>query len=594
MAEQLGIMRRTHYCGVLRNEDEGSEVILMGWVQKRRNLGGLIFVDLRDRTGITQIVFDSDYDLDAYEKAARIKGEYVLAVKGEVRRRYSINSNIPTGDIEVFVSDLKILSEANTLPIHIDDNDNAGEQNTLKYRYLDLRKPRLQKILAMRHQTVQIINQYLSSQGFLAIDTPLLYKVTPEGAREYIVPSRISKHSFYALPQSPQVFKQLLMIGGVDRYYQLAKCFRDEDLRADRQPEFTQLDIEMSFVDEEDIFALSEELYCKIFSQTIGYELPCPFPRITYDDAMNRFGSDKPDMRFGFELKDLSEIFTDSAFEPFKANSGAGRSVRAINIDGQADKFSRKDISKLEELSKIYGAKGLAYIKVESELAVNSSLKKVLSEEEFKQIIEKMEAQPGDLILIIADKNNATFNALAALRAECAQRLNLIDPNVYNITWVTEMPLYEYKEEEDKYYAAHHPFTMPKEESIDLLFSNREACRAKAYDLVINGYEVAGGSIRIHDPKLQKLFFDAVGLSDEEINDKFGFFLDAFKYGTPPHGGIAFGVERLLMLLAKTSNIKDVIAFPKNQDAKCLMTGAPSPTTESNLDELAINLAKKK
>lgn len=593
MAEQLGNSRRTHTCGELRESDALQKVTLMGWVQKRRNLGGLIFIDLRDRMGITQVIFDTDYSQSAFDKAGDLKNEYVLAVTGEVKIRQSKNPNIPTGDIEIFASELKILSEAAALPMHIDDDDQAGEQITLKHRYLELRKPKNQKTLAMRHRIMQLTHKFMDENGFTYVETPVLYKPTPEGAREYMVPSRINPHKFYALPQSPQVFKQLLVCSGIDRYYQFAKCFRDEDNRADRQPEFTQLDIEMSFVDQEDVLSLAEDLYRLIFKEVKGIDLPNPFPRISYDEAMTRFGSDKPDTRFGFELIDLTDIFKGSDFRVFAGNTSKGSSVRCINIKGYGAEFSRKDISRLENLAKNHGAKGLAFVKL-TEDGISSSIAKALSQGELKQLIERAGAESGDLVLIVADKDSVVFNTLAALRAKCAGDLGLIDQERYDILWVTSMPLYEYKEEENKYYAAHHPFTMPTEDSIEYMLTNPERCRAKAYDMVINGYETAGGSIRIHDIELQKKMFESVGLSEKDIEDKFGFLIEALKYGTPPHGGVAFGLDRLLMLMIGTNNIKDVIAFPKNQDARCLLTGAPTASIEKTLEELNISLREIK
>lgn len=587
MGEQLGSLRRTHRCGVLRSSDIGNEVVLMGWVQKRRNLGSLIFVDLRDSSGITQVVFDGDFDAAAFDAAQVLRGEFVIAVTGEVRERFSKNPNMPTGDIEVFVKNLKVLSESEVPPIHIDDEDNAGERLKLEYRYLDLRKPRMQSILQLRHNVSRALSQYLDQKGFISVETPILNKPTPEGARDYLVPSRVHPGRFYSLPQSPQLLKQTLMVSGVDRYYQIAKCFRDEDLRADRQPEFTQVDIEMSFVDEEDVRALVEEMYQHIFRETVGYELQIPFPVMTFDEAMERYGSDKPDLRFGFELRNLSEMLADTTFAPFRAVLDAKGSVRAINLADYGDRFSRKEISKLEELAKNYGAKGLAYIKTSAE-GVNSSLSKVLTEAEMQSILRTMDAGDNDLILIVADKHKVVFNALSALRGDAARKLDLVDENSYNVLWVIDMPLFEYDEEAGRYFAAHHPFTSPKDEFIDRIESDPDLCRAKAYDLVINGYEAAGGSIRIHRSDLQARMFKALGFSDEEMNDKFGFLLRAFRYGTPPHGGIAAGLDRLIMLLAKTDNIKDVIAFPKTQDAKCLMMGAPGETNEAALDELHI------
>lgn len=589
MGELLGNKRRTHYCGEISEALVGRELVLMGWVQTKREKKSVIFIDLRDRTGIAQIVVEADQSPEAFEKAKSSRGEFVLCATGKLVERASKNPKIPTGGVELVVEELKILSEANVPPIHIDDEDQAGEKLTLRYRYLELRKPRIQNILRMRHEVLQTTHRYMNERGFLYIDTPLLYKPTPEGAREYLVPSSVNKGKFYALPQSPQVFKQILMVGGADKYYQVAKCFRDEALRADRQPEFSQIDIEMSFIDEEDIYELIEGLVYNIFKNVKGMEIQRPFRRMCYDEAMRRFGSDKPDLRFGFELVELTDLFVDTEFAPFKASTEKGRSIRAINIDGHEAEFSSKDMKKLGEFVKVYGAKGLAHIRVKDG-EIQSSLSNVLKQEEIDGIIKRMNAKAGDLILIIADKDNEVFNGLSALRGECARKLGLVDPNHYEILWVNNMPLYEYKEEEDKYYAAHHPFTSPKDESLDILTTDRDACRAKAYDLVINGYESAGGSIRIHDFNLQKRFFEALGISEEDMKDKFGFLLEALSYGTPPHGGIALGLDRLIMLLAGTDNIKDVIAFPKNQDAKCLMTGSPVEVPTNTLGDLSLVL----
>ncbi len=591
MGELLGNKRRTHYCGEISEALVGQRLVLMGWVQTKREKKSVIFIDLRDRSGIAQLVIEADRAPEAFDKAKASRGEYVLCASGTLVERASKNPKIPTGGVELIVDELKVLSEAKVPPIHIDDEDAAGEKLTLKYRYLELRKPRIQNIIRARHEALMTVHRYMNERGFLYIDTPLLYKPTPEGAREYLVPSSVNKGKFYALPQSPQVFKQILMVGGADKYYQIAKCFRDEALRADRQPEFSQIDIEMSFIDEEDIYELVEGLVCDIFRDVKGIELKRPFRRMPYDEAMRRFGSDKPDLRFGFELTELTDLFENTEFAPFRACAEKGRSIRAINVAGSEENFSSKDVSKLGEFVKIYGAKGLAHIRLRGG-EVQSSLSKVLTEAEIGAVVDRMGAKDGDLIFIIADKNNEVFNGLSALRGECARRLGLVDPNHYEVLWVNNMPLYEYKEEEDKYYAAHHPFTSPKDESLDILTSDRDACRAKAYDLVINGYEAAGGSIRIHDIDLQRRFFEALGISEEDIQDKFGFLLEALSYGTPPHGGIAFGLDRLVMLLTGTENIKDVIAFPKNQEARCLMTGSPVEVPDVTLSELSITAVR--
>lgn len=589
MGEALNGLKRTHYCGDMRESHIDSEVVLMGWVQKRRNLGSLIFVDLRDRTGICQVVFDSTVSENAFEKAASVRGEYVIAIKGDVKMRESVNANIPTGMIEVFVKELKILCEADVPPIHIDDQDEANERLRLKYRYLDLRKSKMQKNLVTRHKIASSARRFFDENGFVEVETPMLTKPTPEGARDYLVPSRVNPNKFYALPQSPQLFKQLLMVSGMDRYYQITKCFRDEDLRADRQPEFTQIDVEMSFVDEEDVMAINEKMLAKVFKEVAGLEIETPFNRLTYAEAMERYGSDKPDTRFGFELKKLNDVLSQSEFKVFSGALQSGGDVRAVNVKGYADQFSRKDITNLETFCKTYGAKGLAWIKYQ-ESEISSPIAKFLSEEELAGIATVMEAEPNDLVLIVADTSEVVFDSLGALRGELAKRLNLLDSSVYNFLWVTDFPLFEYDAEENRYAAKHHPFTSPKDEDVAILTENPGSCRAKAYDIVLNGYEIGGGSIRIHDSNVQKRMFEALGFSDEEATEKFGFFMDAFKYGAPPHGGIAYGLDRIVMLMVGTDNIRDVIAFPKTQDAKCLMTNAPSVAEEKQLDELFLKL----
>ena len=589
MAELLGNMKRTHMCGHLREEHIGEVVTLMGWVQKRRNLGGLIFVDLRDREGISQVVFDTDVSKEAFEKASNIRSEYVIAITGEVKLRESVNKNIPTGMIEVFASEIKILSESEVPPIHINDEDEASEKLRLKYRYLDLRKPKMQNRMKIRNKVAKITRDFLDENGFLDIETPVLTKPTPEGARDYLVPSRVNKGKFFALPQSPQLFKQMLMVSGFDRYYQIVKCFRDEDLRADRQPEFTQIDMEMSFVDEEDVMSLNEKLLQKIFKETLNIDIEIPFMRLTYKEAMERFGSDKPDMRFGFELKSLNEILKDSGFKVFSGAIASGGDVRAININGHAETFSKKGISKLEKFVKTYGAKGLAWIKLSNNEVV-SPISKFLSEDEINGIIKTMEAKDGDIVFIVADKSNVVFDSLGALRVEIAKKLDILDKNDYKFLWVTEFPLYEYDEEENRFVAKHHPFTSPLDEDLDILEISPEKVRAKAYDVALNGFEIGGGSIRIHDRNLQNRMFKALGFTEEEAYDKFGFLLDAFKYGTPPHGGIAFGLDRLVMLITGSDNIREVIAFPKTQNATSLLTDAPNIADEKQLEELGIML----
>ncbi|SHJ50927.1 aspartate--tRNA ligase [Paramaledivibacter caminithermalis] len=592
MAELLRGMKRTHMCGVLGIEDIGKEVVLMGWIQRRRNLGGLIFVDLRDREGLVQIVFDKDVSQEAFDKSESIRGEFVIAVRGEVRKRESMNPDLKTGQIEVFAKELKILSESEIPPIHINDEDDAGERLRLKYRYLDLRKPKMQKILKTRSKIASTIRSFLDENGFLDLETPVLTKPTPEGARDYLVPSRVNPGKFYALPQSPQIFKQLLMVSGFDKYYQIVKCFRDEDLRADRQPEFTQVDIEMSFVDEEDVLAINEGLIKKLFKEIKGIEIETPFMRMTYKEAMERYGSDKPDLRFGYELKNLNEIVRNCGFGVFANTVKDGKDVKAININGGAESFSKKGMKNLEKLAKTYGAKGLAWMKLTND-GIDSPIAKFFSEEDTKAIIDKMQAKEGDLILFVADKTSIVNTTLGALRVEIAKKLDIIDEEEYKILWVTEFPLFEYDEEDDRYYAKHHPFTSPVDDDIEILESDPAKARAKAYDLVINGSEVGGGSIRIHDSSLQQRMFKALGFTEEEAHEKFGFLIDAFKYGTPPHGGIAYGLDRLTMILTGTENIRDVIAFPKTQDARCLLTEAPSIADETQLEELQIKVIKE-
>lgn len=591
MAEMLSGMKRTHMCGLLRTEDIGKEVVLMGWVQRRRDLGGLIFVDLRDREGLMQIVFDKDVSEEAFSKAEKIRGEFVIAIKGKITKRESINQNLETGEIEVFAEKLKILSESEIPPIHIKDEDDAGERLRLKYRYLDLRKPKMQKLLRTRSKIGSTIRDFLDENGFLDIETPVLTKPTPEGARDYLVPSRVNAGKFYALPQSPQIFKQLLMVSGFDKYYQIVKCFRDEDLRADRQPEFTQIDIEMSFVDVEDVLRINEKLVSKVFKEVNGIELSTPFMRMPYKEAMERYGSDKPDLRFGYELKNLNEIVKDCGFGVFAGTVKDGNDVKAINVNDGADKFSKKGMKNLEKFAKTYGAKGLAWMKLTDE-GIDSPIAKFLSDEDIKAITDKMEASAGDLILFVADKPSVVYATLGALRIEIAKKLGVIDESEYKILWVTDFPLFEYDEEDGRLYAKHHPFTSPLEEDLDIIESNPEEARAKAYDLVINGSEIGGGSIRIHDSNLQERMFKALGFSEEEANEKFGFLIDAFKYGTPPHGGIAYGLDRLTMTLTGTDNIRDVIAFPKTQDARCLLTDAPSIADKDQLEELKIQLVE--
>lgn len=587
--ETMGNLRRTNMCNDLRMGDTGKEVILMGWVQKRRNLGGLIFVDLRDITGLVQIVFDTDVNKEAFEKAETLRGEYVIAVRGRVLERQSKNPDMETGDIEVYADELRILDTAETPPIYIKDNDDVQEQMRLKYRFLDLRKPSMQKRLLTRAKMNNVIRNFMFENGFNEIETPFLTKPTPEGARDYLVPSRVNEGKFYALPQSPQLFKQLLMVSGFNRYYQIVRCFRDEDLRANRQPEFTQLDCEMSFVDVEDVISINEQLIAKLFKEIKGIDIELPIKRMSYQTAMDKYGSDKPDLRFGYEINDISEIFVNSTFNAFKSTVEEGGKVKCIKIDGSADEFSKKGLSNLEKFVKTCGAKALAWFKLENGV-IESPIAKFLAETELEALKEKMNLHEKDIIFVVADKNSVVSTVLGALRTEIAHSKNLISNDVYELVWITEFPLFEYDEEENRYVAKHHPFTAPIDEDLDKLETSPETCRAKAYDIVINGDEIGGGSIRINNSELQKRMFKALGLSEEEANEKFGFLLEAFKYGVPPHGGIAYGMDRFTMVMTETDNIRDVIAFPKTQSASCLMTNAPSVATDKQLNELSIKL----
>ncbi|MCT4583724.1 MAG: aspartate--tRNA ligase [Peptostreptococcaceae bacterium] len=590
--ETMKGLKRSHYCGELRESHIGEEVTLMGWVQRKRNLGGLIFVDLRDIKGIAQIVFDTDVSLEAFSKAEKLGSEYVIAIKGEVCERSSKNPNMETGNIEIFAKEIRVLSESQTPPIYIKDDDTVKEDLRLKYRYLDLRKPYMQKNLILRHKVANIVRNYLSDNNFLEVETPMLNKPTPEGARDYLVPSRVNPGKFFALPQSPQIFKQLLMVSGMDRYFQITKCFRDEDLRADRQPEFTQIDCELSFVEIDDIIEIMETMMQKVFKEALDVNVSVPFERITYKEAMEKFGSDKPDLRFGFEIQDISDVVKDCDFKVFSGAVANGGSVRGINVASYEDRFSRKNISKLEDFVKDYKAKGLAWIKITKD-GINSPIAKFLGDDIVNNIVEKMSAKEGDLLLFVADKNQVVFNALGALRNEVAKRLEILDKNEYKLAWVTEFPLLEFDEDANRYVAMHHPFTSPMDEDIDKMETNPGEVRAKAYDLVLNGYELGGGSIRIFNSELQSKMFNLLGFSEEEAYEKFGFLLNAFKYGVPPHGGIAFGLDRLIMLLAKEDNIRQVIAFPKTQNASCLMTDAPAKADQNQLEELSIMLNLK-
>ena len=589
--ETLNGLKRTHYCGDLRESNINEEVVLMGWVQKKRNLGGLVFVDLRDRSGLCQIIFDTDINAEAFAKAEKLGSEYVVAVKGKVAERSSKNPNMPTGDIEVFATELKVLNKSETPPIYIKDDDNVSEELRLKYRYLDLRKPSMQKNLMLRSRVAGIVRNYLTENNFCEIETPFLIKPTPEGARDYLVPSRVNEGKFYALPQSPQLFKQLLMVSGMDRYFQIVKCFRDEDLRADRQPEFTQIDCEMSFVEEEDVRAIMEKMIQRIFKEVLNVEVTLPLPVMPYSEAMERYGSDKPDTRFGYELTNISDIVANCGFGVFANATKKGMSVRGINVEGQSEAISKKQLSKIEDHAKTYKAKGLAWMRIGANREVTSPIAKFFTEEEMTAILDRMNAKEGDLLLFVADKDSVVFDALGQVRLEVARRLGLLNNNEYKMLWVTEFPLFEEDEETGRFIAKHHPFTSPIDEDLDKLESKDKASlRAKAYDIVINGYEVGGGSVRIFNSDVQKRMFSALGLSDEEAYEKFGFLLDAFKYGTPPHAGIAFGLDRLIMILAGTTNIKDVIAFPKNQSAVCPMTNAPAVADEDQLKELSIKI----
>ncbi len=583
------ILKRSNMCGTLNKENIGQLVTLSGWVQRRRDLGGLIFVDLRDRTGLLQVVFDNEISEDAFKKAEQLGSEYVISVKGKVYQRQSINPNIPSGEIEVFAEEMEVLNQSQTPPIYIKDDDDVAENLRLKYRYLDLRKPSMQKNLILRHRVAQVVRNFLSGEGFIEVETPMLTKPTPEGARDYLVPSRVNPGKFFALPQSPQLFKQLLMVSGMERYFQIVKCFRDEDLRADRQPEFTQIDCEMSFVNIDDVIEVNERLLAKVFKEVLDIDIDLPIDRMTYKEAMERFGSDKPDLRFGFELIDLSQTVKDCGFKVFSSAIKNGGGVKAINVKGYGDQFSRKNITKLEDYVKDYGAKGLAWIKI-TDQGVTSPIAKFFTDEEMKAILDKTDGREGDLILFVADKLKVVHDSLGHLRVEVAKRLDLLNKDEFKLVWVTEFPLFEFDEENNRYLAMHHPFTSPMDEDFDLMDSSPEKARAKAYDIVLNGYEIGGGSIRIHTSDLQEKMFKALGFSQEESWEKFGFLLDAFKYGTPPHGGIAFGLDRLVMILAKEDNIREVTAFPKTQNATCPLTNAPAFADEKQLEELSIKV----
>ncbi|PKF89139.1 aspartate--tRNA ligase [Bacillus sp. BA3] len=585
---------RTYFNGEVTEAAIGEKVTLKGWVQKRRDLGGVIFIDLRDRSGVVQVVFNPDISADALATAEKIRNEYVLDIQGTVIKRdeANFNPNVTTGTVEVQAENVTILNEAKTPPFIIDERTDVSEDIRLKYRYLDLRRPAMFETLKMRNQTTKAIRDYLDGEGFLDIETPILTKSTPEGARDYLVPSRVHEGEFYALPQSPQIFKQLLMVSGFERYYQIARCFRDEDLRADRQPEFTQIDIETSFMSQEDIIKTAENMMAKVMKEVKGLDVALPFPRMTYNEAMSRYGSDKPDTRFGMELKDVSEVVKDSDFKVFTGAVASGGQVKAIVVkDGNAD-YSRKDIDGLAEFAAIYGAKGLAWLKVEED-GVKGPIAKFFAEDQ-EQLVSVLEAEVGDLILFVADKKGIVADSLGALRIKLGKERGLIDQSKFNFLWVTDWPLFEYDEEEGRYYAAHHPFTMPFREDMDKLESDPASVRAQAYDLVLNGYELGGGSLRIFERHVQEKMFKVLGFSEEEANAQFGFLMDAFEYGTPPHGGIALGLDRMVMLLAGRTNLRDTIAFPKTASASDLLVDAPSTVSDKQLAELNLRLAALK
>jgi aspartyl-tRNA synthetase len=586
---------RSYFCGEVTEKAVGEKVTLKGWVQKRRDLGGLIFIDLRDRTGLVQIVFNPEVSPEALSIAEKVRTEYVLDVKGTViaREAGSVNENLNTGKIEVQVDDLTIINEAKTTPFVIADKTDVSEDVRLKYRYLDLRRPVMFETFKMRHQVTKAIRDYLDGEGFLDVETPILTKSTPEGARDYLVPSRVHPGEFYALPQSPQIFKQLMMVGGFERYYQIARCFRDEDLRADRQPEFTQIDIETSFMSQEEIMGLTEKMMQKVMKDVKGLEVTLPFPRMSYQEAMDRFGSDKPDTRFSMELVDLSETVKDSGFKVFASAVAGGGQVKAINVKGAASNYSRKDIDGLTEFVAVYGAKGLAWLKAEED-GLKGPISKFFGEEEQADLQAKLDVTAGDLLLFVADKKNVVADALGALRLKLGRELGLIDQSKFNFLWVTDWPLLEFDEEADRYFAAHHPFTMPVREDLPMLESDPANVKAQAYDLVLNGYELGGGSLRIFERDVQEKMFSVLGFTKEQAYEQFGFLLEAFEYGTPPHGGIALGLDRMVMLLAGRSNLRDTIAFPKTASASDLLTDAPGEVSGAQLDELHLSLNVKK
>ena len=587
-------LKRTHRCGELSASQAGQTVTIMGWVQKNRNKGGLVFVDVRDRSGVIQVVFEEGKaDAALLEKAAKLRAEYVVAITGRVEMRSgAVNENLATGEIEIIPESLRILSESETPPFPIEENSKTKEEVRLKYRYLDLRRPDLQRNLRMKSHVMTLTRQFFAGEGFLEVETPMLGKTTPEGARDYLVPSRVHPGCFYGLPQSPQLYKQLLMCSGMDRYIQIARCFRDEDLRADRQPEFTQIDMELSFVDVDDVIEVNERYLKRLFQEVLGIEVKLPIQRMTWQEAMDRFGSDKPDLRFGMELIDVSDVVKDCGFGVFTGALENGGSVRGINAKGQGG-MPRKKIDKLTAFVKDYGAKGLAYIAIQEDGSVKSSFAKFLSEEQMSALVKAMGGEPGDLLLFAADKNKVVWDSLGALRVELAKQLELLDKNEYRFVWITEFPLLEWSEEQGRFVAMHHPFTMPMEEDLAFIDSDPGKVRAKAYDIVLNGNEIGGGSVRIHQNDIQEKMFEVLGFTREQAYSQFGFLLDAFKYGVPPHAGLAYGLDRLVMLMAGEDSIRDVIAFPKVKDASCLMTEAPTPADEKQLEELGLSVRVK-
>lgn len=594
MAESMKGLKRTHRCGELSASQAGQSVTIMGWVQKNRNKGGLVFVDVRDRSGVIQVVFEEGKaDAALLEKAAKLRAEYVVAITGRVEMRSgAVNENLATGEIEIIPESLRILSESETPPFPIEENSKTKEEVRLKYRYLDLRRPDLQRNLRMKSHVMTLTRQFFAGEGFLEVETPMLGKTTPEGARDYLVPSRVHPGCFYGLPQSPQLYKQLLMCSGMDRYIQIARCFRDEDLRADRQPEFTQIDMELSFVDVDDVIEVNERYLKRLFQEVLGIEVKLPIQRMTWQEAMDRFGSDKPDLRFGMELTDVSDVVKDCGFGVFTGALENGGSVRGINAKGQGG-MPRKKIDKLTAFVKDYGAKGLAYIAIQEDGSVKSSFAKFLSEEQMSALVKAMDGEPGDLLLFAADKNKVVWDSLGALRVELAKQLELLDKNEYRFVWITEFPLLEWSEEQGRFVAMHHPFTMPMEEDLAFIDSDPGKVRAKAYDIVLNGNEIGGGSVRIHQNDIQEKMFEVLGFTREQAYSQFGFLLDAFKYGVPPHAGLAYGLDRLVMLMAGEDSIRDVIAFPKVKDASCLMTEAPTPADEKQLEELGLSVRVK-